>query len=310
MSIYASAVVTETPDSARITYLSQSVSAETHRRYELKYNAFTKFIRTMKLLGKPNYVHLSNVFGDINIFAHFLSHLAAINNSRCRSTADGYRCAILHMQRILLLPTWAGSRDCISIVDGFAYQGKIKDISDTFRPARAQVTIPMHQEMISYCKQFFPAFTNAIELGFRVALRPMELMTLRKGSYDHKTAEVTIPDKRANAKNGLPLFVRKGVFDLKAQRILIQLESLTSSKGVLYFPFSILQLRKMFLGMVRALNFTELEEELGICLDGPHCLRHGGLAYLVDQGYTEKQLLVTKSTLQHYIKPNHKRARI
>jgi hypothetical protein len=194
--LLASMKVEDPPQASR----RQSVSQETHRRYARKNDTFLKFIAEMKKQKKRGYDEDLSNNGNPTIFAHFLAHIAAANNSRSRSTAEGYRCAILHMQRLHSLPLWASYRDSISIVDGFAYQGKVKDVTQTFRPARAQVTVSMHRQMVDYTKRVCPIFTDAIELGFRVALRPTELMTLRKGSYDSKTAELTIPDKRANAK--------------------------------------------------------------------------------------------------------------
>jgi hypothetical protein len=115
--------------------------------------------------------------------------------------------------------------------------------------------------------------------------------------------------KEQTQKNNLPFYVRKGVYDLKAQQILHRLNSRRVPKGTLFFPFSILQLRKMFVLMVKDLGLNDLVESQGVSLDGPHCLRHGGMAYLVAGGYTASQLLVTSNTLHHYIRPNNKRAR-
>jgi hypothetical protein len=47
----------------------------------------------------------------------------------------------------------------------------------------------------------------------------------------------------------------------------------------------------------------------GLIFDGPHCLRHGGMAYLVSLGVSATDLLVTENIKSHYIRPNSKRPR-
>ena len=290
------------PGETRAQMIHMALSTKTQTLYKARIHVFEDFISEMKKLHRPGY-ECASLRGNEEIFAHFLAHLGHKLQAHSRSTAEGYRCAILHNQRIEKHAQWAGTRTCQSIVEGFFFQGK----SNYTAPAtRAQISISMHAQMIAYCKLHLPELTLAVEIGFRVALRPHELMSLKKGSYCNRKRTVTIPDKRATSRNGLPSTTQKEVFDRKANTILSFLEEEVTEEAPSYFPFNIVEFRKLFKQMCTALNF-DLPKD--IVLEGPHCLRHGGIAYLSARGITHSQLQVTPETMSHYVRPNHKRTR-
>lgn len=300
-SIYAAAKITKTPEQARVECTQLSLSHKTIRLYNSRVQIFHTFIEMKRLWLDPGYDDIPDN-GNVDIFAHFLEHFAKTEGTRCKSTGDGYRSAILHYQRTHNLPLWASTGSCRSVVDGWHYQGKKADSG--LAPVRGQVTRDMHTEMIRYSWLHCPEYTDAFDLAYRCALRPFELMSLCKGSY--QDGKINIPDKRSTARNGMPPFVLKKVFDTSAKAILSRLEKDSLRKEMSYFPFSILQLRTKFRKMIVDLGLNNMP---GLIFDGPHCLRHGGMAYLVSLNISADDLLVTSSTMAHYIRPNHKRAR-
>eukprot|EP00658_Telonema_sp_P-2_P018163 TRINITY_DN17129_c0_g1_i5.p1 TRINITY_DN17129_c0_g1~~TRINITY_DN17129_c0_g1_i5.p1 ORF type:complete len:112 (+),score=8.32 TRINITY_DN17129_c0_g1_i5:338-673(+) len=106
----------------------------------------------------------------------------------------------------------------------------------------------------------------------------------------------------------MPLYAQKHVLDAGARDILIRIDANTP-KGSYYFNFKAPHLRDFWRKMIKDLGFDTLPTTKGLTFDGPHCLRHGGMAYLTSLGATQEQLLVTKKTLGHYIRPNEKRSR-
>lgn len=298
-SKYAHVGSTLEPKETRIQLLNQALSASTQKQYKARISVFHDFITEMINNDNIGYEDATPL-GSIDIFAHFLSHMGKSLGTYNRSTAEGYRCAILHYQRTWDLPPWAASKTCQSLVEGYSFRGKPQERSFI----RAQVTLPMHRDMVEYCITQRPQYTDAIQLAFRVALRPHELMSLKKGSFSEDT--LRIPDKRATSKNSMPPTTTKKVFDTYALSILSKLESSTAANTP-YFSFTIVHLRIMWRKMITDLGLDSLPGPLQ--LDGPHCLRHGGMAYLLSEGISPQDLQVSIPTLRHYTRPNQKRVR-
>lgn len=275
-------------------YMDQSIAAGTLRTYDIRINALKKFLSEKK---KKNLT--------LELFAEFLALLETRNGHASKSTAEGYRAALVHFQRVHNLwttgGTWADSWHCRKVVAGYAYKGKTTPA--TTRPTRGQVDTPMFAQMMKVAAIKHKRFAPALELAYRIALRPHQLMALKQGSYDG--SHITIPDKRARATNRFSLHTRKEVIDPLAHALLQQYETHPGA----YFKFSLTELRSVFKKIGQELQW----DTATLKFDGPHCLRHGGMRHGRDllEGSTEEEiqaaLQVTKNTLQRYTRPNSNR---
>ena len=275
------------------TYMEQSVAAATLRTYNIRIDAIKKFLRTMKKASL-----------NLELFAIFLQKLETRNGQASKSTAEGYRAALCHHQKIYGLwcdPTpWADTWQCRKMVMGYAYKGKT--VQQT-RPVRGQVDSPMFHAMMTVARQQYPKFATALELAYRVALRPHQLLSLHQGAYDNTS--ITIPDKRCRANNRFPPLTRKTIIDPHAHQLLRDLEN----KPGLYFDFSASELRRVFQSIGRELQWNTA----ALKFDGPHCLRHGGMSHGrelltgAEEQAIQHTLQVSKNTLNRYTTPNSRR---
>lgn len=294
--------ITMNPTESRLRCLQHSVCKKTLRFYAGRRDIFTSYISLMRRQGRQGYAHATHE-GSEEIFADFLYFQRQQGRPDNKSMADKFRCAILQHQRFHNLPQWAATQTCLTIVKGFAYEAK----KERTLP-RGQITTAMHQEMIRYSKTHLPAFTHLLDITFRCALRISEVLSLKKGSYCSHSCRVYIPDKRSTSFNGMPTHTMKGVFDPYAQTVLLSLES-NRNHDESYFPFTEATFRRHFHKIVDELGFHK--RSLDVVFDGPHCLRHGGVAYLANSalGITHLQLQMTHVIFEHYRRTNAERAK-
>jgi hypothetical protein len=275
-------------------YMDLSVASTTLRTYGIRIDALKKFMsgRGPKML-------------TIELFAEFLRELEVKNGHAAKSTAEGYRSALCHHQRVHGLwaarGCWADSWECRKMVAGWAYKGRI--LPDSSKPTRGQVDSSMFEDMMAEAKKKFPRFAPALEIAYRAALRPSQLLSLRQGCF--VGGRITVPDKRCRASNKFPPSAWKTVIDPAARNLLLHLDKTPGP----YFDFSIMELRAVFkkIGQTLGWNTTQLK------FDGPHCLRHGGMSHLSDllgdetESKKEEILQVSTTTKQRYTKPNCRR---
>lgn len=273
--------------------IEQSVTAGTLQQYKTRIDKLKEFLRR------------KDQHNDLNIenFAEFLDDLWSRTKNNSRSTAEGYRAAILFHQRTYRMWltdgfAWADSWECRRMTAGFGYQQKTSG-----RPQRGQVTAEMFAAMITKARQHYPTFAPALELSYRLALRPHQVIGLRNGDYNGDT--LTIPDKRSRAQNKFPQFTKKKVIDEEARFIL---QALQETRPGVFFPFTMAALRNVFKSIAAMLGWPKLQQKY----DGTHCLRHGGMAHLDDmlemsREEANKILQVSESTRRRYTKPNKER---
>jgi hypothetical protein len=241
----------------------------------------------------------------MEMFAEYLSTIKAQTHHASKSTAEGYRAAILFHQRTYGTWTeegcWADTWACKKLVAGYGYEGKTQQ-----RPQRGTLTHQMFADMLNHARTHHRPFAAALELGYRLALRPHQVIGLQHGDYDGFT--VLVPDKRSKATNNFPQHTFKTVVDENAHWILTTLTALRPGR---FFEFNEHQLRRVFKSIAARLGWTNLMQKY----DGPHCLRHGGMAHLnnilqtegVDDNTRNKVLQVSEKTRRHYTKPNEQR---
>jgi hypothetical protein len=153
---------------------------------------------------------------------------------------------------------WADSWRCERAVAGLTYQRKTHPIPEK-RP-RGQIEEKMFDDMLTYGRQHHREFAPALELVFRLALRPHKVLSLHSGCYDRQS--VLIPDKRSRSTNEFPQRTRKDVLHPEAHILLQGLEK--NRRG--HF-ISDTQFRAIF---TAALHWISTD----VAFDGPHCFRH------------------------------------
>ncbi|CUG86515.1 Hypothetical protein, putative [Bodo saltans] len=186
------------------------------------------------------------------------------------------------------------------------YQGKQASSS---RPIRGQIAPDMFEEMLSIARKKHKEVAPALEIGYRAALRPHEVMSLKKGCY--QSGSLHIPDKTANARNHRPRTTQKEIIDPVARFMLEGLEEFTSGD---YWAFNVKKYRDIFKKIAQELEWDE--KYPNIIFDGPHCLRHGGMLHIetiLDQSATPtpvklQKMQISSSNIRRYTKPNHTRS--
>jgi hypothetical protein len=271
-------------------YIDMSIAESTLKTYKQRIATIRTFLEEMK---EPELT--------LELFAEFLQRLEQKHGTASKSTADGYRAAIVHFQKTYNLwtreGTWADTWQCRRVVAGFGYKGRTAQR----RPNRGQITAVMFKEMIDYARQHHRRFAPALELAYRAALRPSQLLSLAQGAFTG--THVLVPDKRARSSNNRTTEIYKYVADPQARLLLRGLEKRTGA----YFDFSLLQLRTVFKIIAAQLQWPEIHH---LTFDGPHCLRHGGMQHCDEllgnesPETREKILQATSSTLLRYTKPN------
>ena len=293
------------PNSGTIFLADKSIKDATFQDYSRKMTVIWKYLMDT---GRPY-----NTF-TLNDFSLFLLQLRTRLNTNKRATAEGYRCAILHFQKTRGLwctppePPWADSPLARKVVSGYAYNGKSPFGTPT--PRRGAMDASLLPQLLAVLETTKPHLIPAVELGYHAALRPHQLLTLTGGSYSNNF--LTVPDKRANAANGRPFTTQKEIISPRAQVILHTIEAITPM-GSPYFPGLSLQ------------NFTKsfseaaasLPHHPSISLSGPHTLRHGGMANLLNLLLTQdenisidticQKLQTSPGMLLHYTTPNEER---
>ena len=289
---------------ARTHFVECTIDTDTCKKYEARVQA----IQTWMLQAKVTSL-------DEDSFALFLSDLLLKTRNPCSSTAEGYRSAIVFLQKRDGLWTqqdglWASSATCKALVQGYGFNAK------QVMP-RGAVEEDLYIEMMTYIEIHQPHLTDMYQLSYLVALRPHQLISLSAGKYNGSDETLLLPDKRSKASNSFPLYCRKFVVDPVARIILERLETSAETRkqaggDLRYLTTTHRQFTLSFNKMEAALQW---EQRLGLKFDGPHTLRHGGMQHneliLEDAGLTEDDrnlvLQTTTSTKQRYIRPNTQR---
>ena len=247
----------------------------------------------------------------LKLFAAFLLARRDLTNlTHGTSTAEGYRSAILHFQlsRALWLSPdgccWAADPAAVKLCRGYRYNYK----RDSGKRLRGQIDDNMFPSLLEFITLNFPKLQHPTEIAFGVGIRSHALVALLRGSYCPSTRTLTHLSKKANANNGLPFLEDSFVTDERSHLILTQLE-LRTPLGSLYFPkheWSLAQWRTAMKQASIALGWPS-----GLKFDGPHCLRHGAVARLLDElgDETPKAINLSQTMLRHYSKTNEARLR-
>lgn len=289
--------------------LDKSISTTTFNQYKGKIARISKYLRSVN--KSPNFFTIQD-FGD------FLLHMQQSTKNNAHGTAEGYRCSILHFQRsrnMWLSPTgelWADSALATKMVKGYSYNGKEPLEGKVTLPTRGTMEEAMLDSILTQLTNSNPRLLAPTELGYRMALRPHQVCSLKGGALQN--GHLLLPDKRANAANGLPILTLKKILDPKALSIVEMIEAHTP-KNTPYFPnLNTTSFRNQFSAAVSA---AQIKMPQGLELDGPHTLRHGGMTHLLDMLKSKdpnmsneeicKALQISPNMLSHYTRSNEER---
>lgn len=284
---------------AYTTLIEKSIAAKTLQQYQSRIDTLQEFLVSHKLTTLT-----------ARTFALFLTNLLDKTGNPCKSTAEGYRSAIIFFQEKDGLwedigePHWASSMSVKRLVEGYGHNGKKVMV-------RGQVGEELFAELLIWIDKNYPNSKHIFQIAYLCALRPHQLFSLRKGSYDPDEELLTLPDKRCNSKNKFPMFCKKFVAHPQARTLLQACETELSPTGK-YWDLTLAAFRKIFKEAVTTLKWEERYP--GLSFDGPHTLRHGGMSHLtnvLEDIYTTEEtrtiLQVTKNTQERYCKKNETR---
>ncbi|PHR97581.1 MAG: hypothetical protein COA68_12365 [Oceanobacter sp.] len=292
----------QTQTNAKTELIEKSITTRTLQQYTNRVDIVKKFMANRGVETC-----------DASTFAEFLKELSATTGTHKKTTAEGYRSAISFFQHTYGIwmeqgTIWADGWEARRIVAGYGYDAKAAPQTEGKNP-RGQIDQEMFNNMMIIATEKYKRFAGALEIGYRVALRPHQLVDLHKGSF--KNGKLLVPDKRATSKNGLPITTWKEVVDPEARFILQALEENRTGK---YFDFSARDIGEIVKAISKELQW---EETLGVSFDGAHCLRHGGMSH-IDKIYTEngydtiqklQKMQVVETTHTRYTRANAKRQR-
>ena len=275
--------------------------------------AYQYFARLATLIDFLSELNLPIKVFTIDLFGNFLLAMQNTLGTHCYNTANGYRAAILHYQRTRQwgIPdgiVWAASEEAKKMVAGYGYNNRA-----TSGPKRATMEPLMFATLLLCINETDEELAPAVELAYRMALRPQEVCSLQGGSFSRSGASLRIPDKRATARNRRPHTTHKKVVDKAALAILESLNS-NVANGESYFNLTTNTYRTRFLRAVARSGIRDILDKR-LIIDGPHVLRHGGMTHVEKLLKTEtgahsldgaimKVLQVSKNTLSRYTKTN------
>ena len=217
----------------------------------------------------------------------FVIFLKIMADNGMGHSSQGYLNAVLFQQRRGVWGTWA--LDQIErlrrLVKGGAHgAGKMKE-----RRKRGQMDEAMFESFIDFLLATTrpPTLIVAMQIAYLLSLRISEVVRLRDEDvlyHEDGSVSVELANKVYKAGNGKPPRVEKLVESGKAL-VLLCVAQMDKKTGDLLFPRHTWN-EKMARTAVQewatlhAFEFPNLD---GVYLDGPHCLRRGGMARLKEQ---------------------------
>ena len=234
----------------------------------------------------------------------FVKFLSGCRKQGARGqTLEGYRCALVWIQRQWGMELWGATPMIIRAIKGYKYNDKQK------ATPRGAITYNMLEQLC----ELVPEMAVVMFVVFFCVLRVGQAARARFGDASFGVNGTTLlvrRDKRCNADNGKPLTAVKEIL-LPAGIELLKALAQTGKHGELMFPG--FKAAAANAAIHRAAK--HFKWPAGLEFDGMHCLRHGGAQEL-------KKFIVEvlarmgpgahmcQSTAQHYARLNELRVAI
>jgi len=302
-------------EKAKADLIAATVTEQTRSQYQSRVNLLQKVVDDLNVKRAEN--HHPPLTWSFSLFTIFLHHMMLTGMG---VSAPGYLNAVIFVQRSGSFGTWAleNQTELRHLVKGASYDGGAR----RSRPRRAQMTLEM---FLSFEEWMFstgkpPSMILAMQLTFGAALRISECVRLKAEDIiitaDHDVV-LNLPNKAFKAGNGKPPRVEKTLTEA------IAVESvLTASHGrkcgEYIFPpseWNERSVRKAVQEWAALHAFEFLDQGLdNIFFDGPHCLRHGGMALIKEKviaamgrAFQGELGACSAENVDRYAKPNRKR---
>ena len=265
---------------AKMDLMKMTVTHQTHRLYDLRVRLLDEILDSLN--KKRVELGRNPLEWTLSLF---LILLKAMQETGVGKSASGYMSAILFFQRAGTFGTWAleNEVELRNLIKGLKYNsGDRRHVR-----ARGTFTADMFEHFMEWMEeQRYPiSLRAALKLAFLMALRINELVGLKHEDividFDGNML-MDLPNKMHRSKNPTTQSprVQKPVLDPTAVEIILAART-GKRLGEYLFPPGIWR-EKMARDAVKAWAAEHAMEFLGdianVFLDGPHCLRHGGMA--------------------------------
>ena len=279
---------------AEARLMEMTVTRQTHHLYDLRVRLLDQIMETLNAAREAAGKEL--VQWDRTMFVLLLS---AMHETGLARSCTGYLNAVLFFQRSGIWGCWAlqDQEQLHKLCKGAVY-----DRGDArHRTVRGQMDEPMYENFVEYLleERKPPSMVLAVKICFRLALRVSELIRLKHEQIIIDTEgnmDVDLPNKMYRAKNPTaPARVRKPVTDWATVDILLALRRGKKTGDYLFPPgvWNEKSLRDVIKAWAQAHALEFGENVDNVFFDGPHVLRHGGMA-----GLKEKVLAAMGQAMQ------------
>ena len=235
--------------------ITETVARETQNKYS---SAFSRFIDFLVSTGR------------VWDFEGLLRFLHACRQQGARGTTlEGYRSAVLWIQRIHDLPQFAADERLVRAVAGYKHYDKCHGIP------RGAVTWGMLQQLLANS----PQWRDAFEVIFLCVLRITQLLRMLVGdavlTADGAVVLTVRAEKRNKCGSVYTAVSRKEVVHPRAKELLRRLQQGRVHGQKLFPGFSAAAANDIIQRAAVALGWPS-----GLKFDGVHCLRHGGCQFI------------------------------
>jgi len=249
----------ELDESGYETFIQEGVKSTVRKDTDSKYTgAGERYVAFIKARGLP--------YG-YDSFVAFLH--ACRKQGASAQTLEGYRAAMVWLQRMFDADQWAANPLLARALKGYKYADKLT------RPPRGAILEPMLLQL----QERHPGLAIPAATTFYCVLRRAQTERLRAGDIqcfeDGRVVLTLRADKRANANNSRQLVTRKEVVLPKGQFLLRELATRRRTWHKLFPNFKAEDLDRAIAETARAAGWPAK-----LVYDGMHCLRHGGASAL------------------------------
>ena len=235
--------------------IQKTVATDTQKKYR---SSFSRFVDFLVLMALP-----FNLEGLVRF-------LQACRQQGARgSTLEGYRSAVLWIQRIHGMDTFAADDRLVRAVEGFRHFDKCNGVP------RGAVTHAMLKHLLA----MFPQWEDVFWVIFLCVLRVTQLARMRVGDAVMTPDGAVVLTVRAEKRNRCGTVYtsvsRKEVVHPQAKELLGRLQQ-NRAHGELLFPrFCSAEANAVIQQAAIVLAWPS-----GLQFDGVHCLRHGGCQFI------------------------------
>jgi len=317
VSLLSMAQIEEMARGAESELMGMTVSDGTRGLYRGRWNILQDILQELNCMRRAN--AMDPVEWSTALFILFMRRLAALDMGR---SVAGYLNAVLFMQRsdACAYGSWAtkDQEKLHRLTKGASYQGGAR----RHVTVRGQIDDAMFDSLLDFLigGGHPVSLIIAMQVAFLCALRISEVIRLK---HEHIIIEadgsvwLDLPNKAFKKGNGKPPRVKKPVEEIEAMTLLFD-SRIGKGFGDFLFPRSSWN-EKMARDTIKAwanksnVDFPVLDN---VFIDGPHCLRHGGMKRIQDRVVQAMQDVLAAEkgacsarNVQHYARENRVRAK-